>query len=347
MFTRLLILFFALAPLLTSAAVILQYHHVSENTPPSTSIAPAQFKLHMQYLKDNGFKVVPLNQIVDAIKHQQLMTNKWVAITFDDAYQDIVENGTPILEEFNYPYTMFINPGAVSKAGHLGWEEIKQLASNGVIIANHGLEHQSIARIPAHMDEKTWLEQQSKELLETEQLIKQHTGQSWHYFAYPYGEFTPKIQQWLRDHGFVGFSQQSGAAGISSDLSIIPRFPVSKPYDQLSSLRDKLNSLPLAITLEESNAQTIFEYGQSKSITFNIEVDDFLPSQLNCYISGLGRQKIKWLNEQQFSITYSNDLPIGRVRCNCTAPSISERGRFYWYSKPWFVLKEGGTWYPL
>jgi len=40
-------------------------------------------------------------------------------------------------------------------------------------------------------------------------------------------------------------------------------------------------------------------------------------------------------------------LPIGRVRSNCTAPSISQPGRYYWYSKPWFILKAGKHWYPL
>ena len=37
------------------AAVILQYHHVSDTTPKSTSISPAQFELHLHYLKNNDF----------------------------------------------------------------------------------------------------------------------------------------------------------------------------------------------------------------------------------------------------------------------------------------------------
>jgi len=30
-----------------------------------------------------------------------------------------------------------------------------------------------------------------------------------------------------------------------------------------------------------------------------------------------------------------------------TPPSISQPGQYYWYSKPWFILKESGAWYPL
>ena len=101
------------------------------------------------------------------------------------------------------------------------------------------------------------------------------------------------------------------------------------------------------MTLNDENAKTIFEYNESKSVTFNVVVDDFHPSQINCYISGLGRQKIEWHEDNSFTINYSAPLPVGRVRCNCTAPSISEPGRYYWYSKPWFILKEGREWYSL
>ena len=119
------------------------------------------------------------------------------------------------------------------------------------------------------------------------------------------------------------------------------------PYDKISSLRDKLNSLPFNIQLQGDQAETIFEYKQAKNITFSIETDDFYKSQLNCYISGLGKQKIQWQGDNSFTIHFSGDLPTGRVRCNCTAASISQPGHYYWYSKPWFILKKGGEWYHL
>ena len=47
------------------AAVILQYHHVSNETPESTSISPQQFEAHLQYLADNHFNVVPLSELMN------------------------------------------------------------------------------------------------------------------------------------------------------------------------------------------------------------------------------------------------------------------------------------------
>ena len=332
-----------------NGAVILQYHHVNDSTPASTSISPTQFAAHLKYLADNNFTVVPLSQLIDAIKKQTALKDKLVAITFDDAYSDILSHAKPLLDQYNYPFTIFTNPEIIQRksARYLSWSQLKALADEGVIIANHGFTHDSIARIPEKLIEADWLEIQTSRLLKSEALIKEHTGQSWHYFAYPYGEYTPAIQHWIKQNGFVAFTQQSGAVGLSTDLTLIPRFPVSKPYDKIASLRDKLNSLPLNIELYDENAETIFKSEQLSSITFNIEITDFNPSQLNCYISGLGRQKIHWQEETSFTINFSASLPIGRVRCNCTAPSLSDPSRYYWYSKPWFVLKKSGQWYPL
>lgn len=349
MFKSLFAVIFFLMHFGASASVILQYHHVSDTMPKSTSITPTQFEAHLKYLADNNFNVVPLSQIMNSIKKQHGLVDKTVAITFDDAYIDILTNAKPLLDKYKFPFTIFVNPGVINRdsKNNLNWPQLKAMADEGVIIANHGFEHDSLARTPKGLTEQAWLAINTESLLKAEQIIEEKTGQSWRYFAYPYGEYTPAIQQWVADNHFIAFSQQSGALGLSTDLTAVPRFPASMPYDKLSSLRDKLNSLAFGINLNGAAQQTLFTYGQAKDIAFDIVVDDFYKSQLNCYISGLGRQKIHWQGEESFTIAFNKPLPSGRVRCNCTAPSISEPGRYYWYSKPWFVLEEDGSWYPL
>mgnify|MGYP000415695106 CR=1 FL=1 len=330
-------------------AVILQYHHVSDTTPKSTSITPAQFEVHLKYLQEHSFNVIPLSQMMDKIKNQQPLKDKTVAITFDDAYTDVLTQAKPLLDQFNYPYTIFVNPGIIARnsSAYLSWVQLKALADEGVIIANHGYEHDSLTRITDNSTQEQWLAAQTTLLLESERIIKEKTGQSWQYYAYPYGEYSPAIQKWAKENNFIAFSQQSGAVGLDTDLTSVPRFPASMPYDKLSGLRDKLNSLPFNIQLQGEEGNTIFEYKQTTSISFTIAADDFYKSGLNCYISGLGKQKIHWQGDNQFTINFSGDLPVGRVRCNCTAASISKPGRYYWYSKPWFILNEGGEWYQL
>ena len=346
-------LFLILSAFSSQAAVILQYHHVSDKTPESTSISPQQFSIHLQYLQDNKFNVVPLPALISAMQSQKVLPDKTVAITFDDAYLDNLINAKPLLDRFNFPYTIFVNPGIINrnenkkKSQYLSWQQLKALAEEGVTIANHGFEHDSLLRIPEGVSQTQWFSEQTILLLKAEALIKQKTGQSWRYLAYPYGEYDIAVQAWVKANNFVAFSQQSGALNLTTDLTSIPRFPVSQPYDKLSGLRDKLNSLAFTIKLEGTQAKTVFNRQQAKEVTFTVETSDFYKSSLNCYVSGLGKQKITWQGDQRFTLKFSKDLPIGRVRANCTAASIAKPGRYYWFSKPWFILKEDGSWFPL
>lgn len=335
----------------SQAAVILVYHHVSDNTPTSTSIAPAQFERHLAYLKQQQFKVVGLNELVTKLKSKQPISDKTVVITFDDGYSDILENAHPLLTRYNYPYTIFLNPGTVpEKTGrYLNWQDIRHLSDSGVLIANHGLMHDSLVKVPTGQSNKQWLAKKLTELQQAEALIKQHTGQQWQYFALPYGEYTVQAQQWLEHLGYVVFTQQSGAVGMNTDLTAIPRFPASMPYDKLNTLKDKLLSLPFNVSTVTQRASTVVAYADSPpklpGTSISLRVADFKPQQLQCFITGMGKVDLQWQQQQSFTMVLNTQLNAGRQRSNCTAPSVTKPGRFYWYSKPWFVKNKDGTWY--
>ena len=73
------------------SAVILLYHHVAEDTPPSTSISPANFDAHLAYLRDNDFNVIALDRMIDSLRSGQSLPEKSIVITFDDGYSSIFD----------------------------------------------------------------------------------------------------------------------------------------------------------------------------------------------------------------------------------------------------------------
>lgn len=331
-----------------NAAVILQYHHVSSETPKITSIEPEQFSKHLALLKEKQYQVVSLPALMDKVASGQNVVNH-VAITFDDGYKNLLEHAIPELERYGFAYTIFVNPQTIDEknASSLTWAQLKALTKKGATIANHGMTHDSLARIPTGISLNEWIESKGAAILAAQARIVAETGQDYRLYAYPYGEYTPQWQKWMRDNGFVAFSQQSGAVGNFTDLSIVPRFPVSQPYDKISSLSDKLNTLAFDLTPVEQSGTTVVNYGSAKELVMKVNNLDFHPKLLACYVSGLGKQEVTWLDESTFKVTLSNDLNPGRQRCNCTAPSISMPSRYYWYSKPWFVMKKDGQWFPL
>ena len=45
----------------------------------------------------------------------------------------------------------------VTSSRYLSWQQLKAMADDGVIIANHGMKHDSLARIPEGMTQQAWL----------------------------------------------------------------------------------------------------------------------------------------------------------------------------------------------
>ena len=63
----------------TQAGVVLLYHHVDEDTPAITSIAPAQFVAHLEILEAEQFEILPLGQLVEtSISNEKPTGSDWV-----------------------------------------------------------------------------------------------------------------------------------------------------------------------------------------------------------------------------------------------------------------------------
>ena len=89
---------------------------------------------------------------------------------------------------------------------------------------------------------------------------------------------------------------------------------------------------PASVTLTIGNADTGLDIASDVSIT-----------QTQCFFGG---EKISTkTSPSKITFYLETQLPTGRSRVNCTAPSKAHRGRYYWYSQPFFVANEQGR-YP-
>ncbi len=325
----------------TTNAAILLYHHVSNDTPPSTSVSPDTFRSHMQYIAKNH-TVVPLSDVVKAISENLPLPDNAVAITFDDGYANILHNAHPILSEYGFSYTIFINPNEIGVGPkQLSWEQVSTMHEDGVLFANHTLDHLHMLNNEFTDDE--WLEKVWRNVEAAEQKIEEQLGVSLKYLAYPFGEFNLALASKLEEHGYVGFGQHSGAVGPTSNLFALPRFPAEGPYAKLDTLKTKLNSLAMPVTHTSMPEPRLKDKMLNAPITLTVSKGDVRLSQVNCFYAGSSINTE--VNNQKISFSIEGELPVGRSRVNCTAPSESMAGRFYWYSVPFFLANSEGK-YP-
>ena len=323
-------------------AVILLYHHVSTQTPPVTSVSPEVFRQHMAYLATHH-QVVPLETVINALKNKQSLPDKAVAITFDDGYDNIYQNAHPILREFNFPYTVFVNPPLIGTLNYqMDWQQIKKMASEGATFANHGSYHDHLLTRHEQESDSQWLQRVMQDINTAEQQLEQQLGYSLKYFAYPYGEFDTTLKQALAEQGYVGFAQISGAVASYSDFAALPRYPAAGIYSSLNSLSTKLNSLAMPISNETPADPVLSLTTKPFTFAFDVDLKDIRARQVSCYVSD--KPVSITVDNNRVSIPYTPARKAGRQRINCTAPSIADSSRYYWYSKPWFIPTSDGRW---
>jgi peptidoglycan/xylan/chitin deacetylase (PgdA/CDA1 family) len=331
----------ALTPSSDFSFVILQYHHVSSETPRVTSVSPEELEAHMAYLAENH-EVVSLESALDSIKNRTALANKSVVITFDDGYKNILENGHPILRKYGFEYTIFINPDQIGVIStQLTWKDVEQMSNEGVTFANHTLGHIHLLDRKDQENKSKWLARIKNNIIEAENKLTEQLGYSKKWLAYPFGEFDVSLRNMLADMSYTAFGQHSGAVGQYSDLLSLPRFPAAGRYSNLDTLRTKMNSLAMPVTEVRPLKYLIGLEQTLGSLHVGILLDDINLGTVACYFKGSSLPILK--TNKGFSFDIEGVFYAGRARVNCTAPSIKQSDRFYWYSIPFFTPKEDGT----
>lgn len=140
---------------------ILTYHNFDPSVPGSMTIDTAKFEEQVKWLKDNGYTVIPLQQLVSYLQGKTAsIPAKSVVITADDGKKSVYTYMLPIVRKYNVPVTLFIYPSAISNASYaLTWEQLKELQKTGLFdIQGHTYWHpnfkQELKRLSATDYEK-------------------------------------------------------------------------------------------------------------------------------------------------------------------------------------------------
>ncbi len=198
---------------------ILAYHMVDKRFDWGiTRVTPGQFNRQIKFALKKGYLFLTVGEYAKSFK------SKKVAITFDDAYESVHKYALPILQKYNIPATVFVNPAYVGqqntwdvnigwlKFKHMNWKQIIELDKVGWEIGSHGLSHRDLTRL-----DKSTLKKElalSKRLLER-RLIKQVSSVS-----YPFGNTNQHVCKISRDIGYThGYVMSRGLCGDSEAMS--------------------------------------------------------------------------------------------------------------------------------
>lgn len=323
-----------------SAAVGLMYHHFGVDRYPSTNIRLEQFEQQLQFLEQNGFQVLHLNRVLGALQAGEDLPDKTVVITMDDAYESVYTEAFPRLKRRGWPFTVFVSTDYIDKgySNYMSWAQMREMAQHGASFGNHSRSHGHLIRRQGGESLSQWRERVRDDLRFAQRRLEEELDTVTDVFAYPYGEYNLALAELVESLGLIGMGQHSGAMGSNSDFRFLPRFPMAEAFAEPEAFRNKVLSLPMP--LQQTPAIDPQTEAQRPVLELPFPPEHGHLKQLNCFASGQGRIEVNWISETRARIQAEKDLPAGRSRYNCTAPS-PQAGRFYWFSQPW--IRPGGT----
>jgi peptidoglycan/xylan/chitin deacetylase (PgdA/CDA1 family) len=236
MFIKLLFSCLLLTPLTlpASAAIdqvnvpILLYHRFGPTVADGMTIKTSVFEEHLKYLRDNGYKVIPLRKLVDWYqKKGPAPAPKSVVIVEDDAHISVYTDMLPLVKKYNVPVTVFIYPSAVSNAKYaMTWDQLQELKKSGLFdFQSHTYWHPNFKKERKKLKPADFDKLVTTQLLRPKDKISKELGVTVDLLAWPFGIYDDDLLKRASAAGYSGtFTIERRHATASDSVMKLPRY---------------------------------------------------------------------------------------------------------------------------
>ncbi|MFR9675596.1 polysaccharide deacetylase family protein [Streptomyces sp. TR06-5] len=181
------------------------YHSVAEHTedPYRVTVTPHRLRRQLDWLTARGLRGVGVAELLR--ERAAGRGANLVGLTFDDGYQDFLDEAVPLLHRHECTATVFVLPGRLG--GTNAWDPLgprkRLLTAEGVLAAAgagmeigcHGLQHRELPGL----DDAALLEETAR----SRELLARITGTAPAGFCYPYGTLDPRSVEAVRSAGYA------------------------------------------------------------------------------------------------------------------------------------------------
>ncbi|NOQ15020.1 MAG: polysaccharide deacetylase family protein [Methyloprofundus sp.] len=184
---------------------VLSYHNFSKGRSHNKlTISVKNFRKQLNYLKNNGYHVITMVQLVEFINFGQV-PEKSVLISIDDGWISSYEIAYPILREFGFNATLFIPTQYIDSGNKkaVNWSQIKEMLSDNTIdIQCHGKAHRDLSTRKENESFSQYIQAVEKDISNSRQNIYDKLGIQVSALAYPFGRSNPLVMEMLKKQGY-------------------------------------------------------------------------------------------------------------------------------------------------
>jgi peptidoglycan/xylan/chitin deacetylase (PgdA/CDA1 family) len=207
---------------------VLLYTGISFQPTTSKAIRAEDFDLQLQYLDDNGFVTISLDQFSDFLSLRGQLPPNSVIISIDSTQSWVYDIAYPRLKNRGMQGVLLIRWKQVGTKGRLTWLQLAEMATHGFDI---GLWGETIPPLSAK-DLTQYFDAFEKKFTEPQKAFTTHLNLPCQYYAFPAGVSDDLTIAMLKKHGYrLAFTREQGTTPFFADNFTIKRSLVSGQFD--------------------------------------------------------------------------------------------------------------------
>lgn len=211
-----------------SAVPILLYHRFGPTVADGMTIKTSVFEDHLRYLRDNGYKVIPLRQLIAWYqKKGPAPAPKSVVIVEDDAHKSVYSDMYPLAKKYNIPVTVFVYPSAISNAKYaMTWDQIREIKKSGLFdFQSHTFWHPNFKHDRKKMSPAEFEKSVDTQLKKSRARIEKEVGGTVDLLAWPFGIYDDYLLKKAAQAGYVAtFTIEAHHASAADSITKLPRY---------------------------------------------------------------------------------------------------------------------------
>jgi len=214
---------------ITSADVyVLCYHRFGDNVSDGTTIKTAKFEQQINYMRDNGYTIIPMSQFLDWKLRDGTVPEKSVVITIDDGHITTYTAAYPLIKKYKVPVTLFIYPSAISNASYaMTWDQLTKMRDSGADIQSHTYWHPNFKTEKKKNTPEEYQKIVTIQLKKSKEKLNEKLSLNITTLAWPFGIYDEFLQQESRKYYSAAFSIEERTVTKQDDNTHLPRYMIT------------------------------------------------------------------------------------------------------------------------
>jgi peptidoglycan/xylan/chitin deacetylase (PgdA/CDA1 family) len=210
---------------------ILLYHRFGPVASDSMTVTTDNFKSDLKYLSDNGYKVIPLRDLVGYyLGSKKPPLPRSVAVTVDDGHKSVYTDMLPLVRIYQIPVTLFIYPSAISNATYaMTWSHLREIKETGLFdFQSHTYWHPNFKKDKARLTPAEYERSVIMQLKKSKERLEKELGSTVNMLAWPFGIYDDDLIRKAKEAGYVAtFTMERHPASNDDNVVILPRFLIT------------------------------------------------------------------------------------------------------------------------